>query len=159
MTTPARYLRPDWFTTNVLNRLVALLTGLGVSLGGSRVLAVKGRKSGQWRTTPVNLLAHEGHHYLVAPRGHTQWVHNLRAAGTGELRIGRRADFFKAIELRDDQKVPVIRAYLTKWGWETSAFFEGLKKDSPDAAIAEVAPGFPVFRIEVKGTRKGARPA
>jgi deazaflavin-dependent oxidoreductase (nitroreductase family) len=155
MTTQARYLHPDWFTTNVLNRLVAGLTRLGLSLAGSRVLAVKGRKSGEWRTTPVNLLAHGGHHYLVAPRGRTQWVQNLRAAGTGELRLGRRADFFKAIELPDDQKVPVIRAYLEKWGWETSAFFEGLDKDSSDERIAQEAPGFPVFRVEVKKTAVG----
>jgi len=49
---------------------------------------VKGGASGQWRTTPVNLLSHDHHRYLVAPRGETQWVRNLRAVGTGELRVG-----------------------------------------------------------------------
>ena len=80
---------PGWFTRNVFNRLVAFLTRQGISVLGSRVLAVKGRTSGQWRTTPVNLLTHDGHRYLVAPRGEAQWVRNLRAAGTGELRVGR----------------------------------------------------------------------
>src|ERR1700749_4478795 len=74
------YQRPGWFTTNVFNRLVATLTRLGVSVYGSRVLEVKGRKSGEWRSTPVNLLRYEGGDYLVAPRGHTQWVKNLRAS-------------------------------------------------------------------------------
>jgi hypothetical protein len=54
------YQRPGWFTTNVFNRLVAGLTRLGVSVYGSRVLEVKGRTSGQWRQTPVNLLRYEG---------------------------------------------------------------------------------------------------
>ncbi|HEX6737972.1 MAG TPA: deazaflavin-dependent nitroreductase, partial [Vicinamibacteria bacterium] len=67
----SRYVRPGWFTTNVFNRLVALLTRLGLSVHGSRVLAVRGRASGEWRTTPVNLLVHRGERYLVAPRGVT----------------------------------------------------------------------------------------
>ena len=82
------YQRPGWFTTNVFNRIVAALTRLGVSVYGSRVLEVKGRKSGEWRSNPVNLLRYEGEDYLVAPRGHTQWVKNLRASGEGRLRVG-----------------------------------------------------------------------
>lgn len=54
------YQRPGWFTTHVFNRFVAVLTGLGVSLYGSRVLEVQGRNSGEWRQTPVNLLHYEG---------------------------------------------------------------------------------------------------
>ena len=81
---------PGWFTRNVFNRAVAFMTRNGVSVLGSRVLAVRGRTSGEWRTTPVNLLEHEGRRYLVAPRGEAQWVRNLRAAGTGQLRVGER---------------------------------------------------------------------
>ncbi len=92
------YQRPGWFTTNVFNRVVAVLTRLGVSVYGSRVLEVRGRKSGEWRQTPVNLLRYEGAEYLVAPRGHTQWVKNLRASGQGRLRVGRRTELFHAVE-------------------------------------------------------------
>ena len=106
------YRAPGWFTRNVFNQLVAFLTKRGMSVLGSRVLAVKGRTSGEWRTTPVNLLTHEGRRYLVAPRGETQWVRNLRAAGTGELRLGRVAEGFRGRELTDEEKVPVLRAYL-----------------------------------------------
>jgi deazaflavin-dependent oxidoreductase (nitroreductase family) len=92
------YQRPGWFTTNVFNRIVAALTAVGISVYGSRVLEVKGRKSGEWRQTPVNLLRYEGADYLVAPRGHTQWVKNLRASGHGRLRVGRRTEAFTAVE-------------------------------------------------------------
>lgn len=85
MPVTAHYRAPGWFTRNVFNRLVAFLTMRGVSVLGSRVLAVRGRRSGEWRTTPVNLLDHGGRRYLVSPRGEGQWVRNLRAAGAGEL--------------------------------------------------------------------------
>ena len=81
----AYYRRPDWFTKNVFNAAVAALTRVGVSVWGSRVLRVKGRTTGEWRTAPVNLLTYEGKQYLVAPRGQTQWVRNIRVSGTGEL--------------------------------------------------------------------------
>ncbi|MFH9347650.1 nitroreductase family deazaflavin-dependent oxidoreductase [Kitasatospora sp. NPDC017646] len=133
--------------TELLNRLVAALTKAGISLWGSRVLAVRGRKSGEWRTTPVNLLTHEGARYLVAPRGHTQWVRNLRVAGTGELRVGRRAESFRAVELPDADKPEVLREYLRRWKWEVGYFFDGLDADSPTEELLRIAPGFPVFRI------------
>jgi deazaflavin-dependent oxidoreductase (nitroreductase family) len=86
------------------------------SLWGGRILHVRGRTSGAWRTTPVNLLTHEGRRYLVSPRGQTQLVRNLRAAGGGELHLGRRVERFAATELADEAKPPVLRAYLDRWG-------------------------------------------
>ena len=83
------------------NRIVAWLTNRGISLLGSRVLSVRGRKSGEWRSTPVNLLTVDGVRYLVAPRGHTQWVKNLRSTREGRLRLGRRTDTFHATEIAD----------------------------------------------------------
>src|SRR6202451_3932112 len=124
------YRAPGWFTRNVFNRLVAFLTRQGISVLGSRVLAVKGRTSGQWRTTPVNLLTYDDRRYLVAPRGETQWVRNLRAIGTGELRLGRRAEGFRGRGLTDDEKVPGLRAYVKRWKAEVGGFFEGVGPDS-----------------------------
>jgi deazaflavin-dependent oxidoreductase (nitroreductase family) len=111
------------------------------------VLAVRGRKSGEVRTTVVNLFTYQGSRYLLAPRGHTQWVRNLRTVGEGELRLGRRSERFTPVEIADADKSPLIRLYLRKWAWETGAFFDGLKADSPEADIEAAAPGFPVFRI------------
>jgi deazaflavin-dependent oxidoreductase (nitroreductase family) len=141
-----RYLAPDR-AAHVFNTLTKWLTARGISLLGSRVLAVRGRKSGEVRTTVVNLFTYEGSRYLLAPRGHTQWVRNLRAAGEGELRLGRRGERFTPVEIADAEKPPLIRLYLRKWAWETGAFFDGLKADSPEADIEAAAPGFPVFRI------------
>src|SRR5438105_10770400 len=118
-----RYVRPGWFTTHAFNRLVALLTRLGLSVYGSRIFAVRGRKSGEWRTTPVNLLVYRGERYLVAPRGVTQWVRNLRAVGEGELRVGRRTERFRATELPDEEKPSILRAYLKRWKAEVGVFF------------------------------------
>ncbi|MFI6158136.1 nitroreductase family deazaflavin-dependent oxidoreductase [Kitasatospora sp. NPDC051170] len=127
--------------------MVAGLTKAGISLMGSRVLAVRGRKSGEWRTTPVNLLVHGGERYLVAPRGHVQWVRNLRASGTGELRVGRRVEAFSAVELADADKPEVLREYLRRWAWEVKYFFEDVTVDSPTEELLRIAPGFPVFRV------------
>ncbi|HEX2904525.1 MAG TPA: nitroreductase/quinone reductase family protein [Jatrophihabitans sp.] len=147
MTSQPRYLEPGWFTRNIFNRSVRRLTRWGVSVMGSRELRVRGRASNEWRTTPVNLLTIDGVDYLVSPRGQTQWVRNLRAAGAGELRLGRTVRAFKAEELSDVDKIPVLRHYLHKWAWEVGAFFDTIDKNSDDAAIAAVAPGFPAFRI------------
>ncbi len=147
-TTPTmRYLAPGWFTRRVFNPFIARLTGLGLSVKGSRVLEVRGRTSGDVRSTVVNLLTVEGQRYLVAPRGTTQWVRNLRAAGTGTLRLGRRREAFTAVELPDDAKDGVLRAYLDEWAWEVGKFFDGLTASSTDAELAAAAPNFPVFRV------------
>ncbi|MBX9360136.1 nitroreductase family deazaflavin-dependent oxidoreductase [Streptomyces sp. WAC04114] len=139
--------KPGWFTVNVLNRVVAWLTRRGVSVWGSRVLAVRGRKSGQWRTTPVNLLTLDGKQYLVAPRGHVQWTHNMRAAGGGELHLGKHVDTFTAAEVGDDDKTPILRAYLKRWKAEVGVFFNGVGPDSPDDELRRIAPDHPVFEI------------
>ena len=115
-----RFQEPGWFTKHVFNPLIALLTRLGLNVAGSRVLEVKGRKSGEWRKTPVNLLVFEDGRYLVAPRGHTQWVRNMRASGGGRLVLGRRVEEFSATELPDEEKPPLLRAYLKKWKWEVT---------------------------------------
>lgn len=144
---PERYRAPGWFTRTVFNRLVAGLTGLGVSVLGSRILAVRGRTSQQWRTTPVNLLTEGGSRYLVAPRGTTQWVRNLRVAGEGELRVGRRVEAIRVTELSDDEKPPILRAYLRRWKFETGMFFEGTGPTSSDDELRSIGPNHPVFRL------------
>ena len=139
--------RPGWFTKNVFNRVVAGLTRLGISVWGSRVLEVRGRTSGQWRRTPVNLLTLDGERYLVAPRGETQWVRNLRASGEGRLRVGSRTENFSAQELDDERKAPVLRAYLKRWKAEVGVFFEGVGPDASDQELRGIAPRHPVFRL------------
>lgn len=144
---PDRYVAPDWFTRRVFNPVVRWLTRRGLSVAGSRELRVVGRRSGAVRSTVVNLLELDGTTYLVAPRGTTDWVRNLRATGRGELAVGRRVTAFTAAELPDEQKGPVLRAYVARWGWEVGKFFEGVGRDATDDELAAVAPGFPVFVV------------
>lgn len=144
---PPRYRAPGVLSRRVMNPLVTLATRLGLSVWGSRVLEVRGRRSGELRRVPVNLLVHEGHEYLVAPRGVTQWVRNLRAAGEGALRLGRARRPFVAHELPDDEKVEVLGAYLARWKAEVGAFFDGVGPDAPDEELARLAPRHPVFRL------------
>jgi deazaflavin-dependent oxidoreductase (nitroreductase family) len=147
MSSTNRYVQPGRGTA-VFNTVVDWLTRRGLSVWGSRVLAVRGRTSGEWRTVPVNLLTHDGVRYLVAPRGQTQWVRNLRAAGgTGELRLGRRVEEFSTDELADDEKPAVLRAYLERWKFEVGVFFDGVDASASDAKLREIAPGYPVFRL------------
>ena len=142
------YKRPGWFTKHVFNRLVAWLTRAGLSVWGSRILRVKGRTSGEWRETPVNVLTLEGQRYLVAPRGHTQWVRNLRVAGAGELRLGRRTEPFRATEVADEDKPAVLRAYLKRWKAEVGVFFGGVGAESSEEDLRRIGPEHPVFHID-----------
>lgn len=135
--------------TQVFNRMVAGLTKLGVSILGSRVLYVRGRRSGELRSTPVNLLTVDGTKYLVAPRGHTQWVRNLRVAGTGQLRVGRRVETFTPTELADEAKPAILRAYLKRWAFEVNAFFDGVNAKASDEELLRIAPGYPIFKIDI----------
>ena len=144
------YRKPGWFTRRVFNSVVTVSTRAGVSVMGSRVLRVRGRKSGAWRETPVNLLTLDRVHYLVAPRGETQWVRNLRVSGDGELRVGRRVQRFTADEVGDDEKVPVLRAYLRRWRWEVGVFFGGVGPGSPDEDLRAEAPAHPVFVVHLE---------
>ena len=150
-----RYIQPKT-ATDFFNRVVARLTRMGISVYGSRVLWVRGRTSGEWRTTPVNpLTLKDGSRYLVAPRGNTQGVRNLRATGyTGELHVGRRAEPFVATEIADDDKPAILRAYLKRWKFEVGVFFDGVDAKAPEEKLREIAPGSPVFRIE-PATRTG----
>ena len=142
-----RYVRLSWFD-HAFNGVARALTGLGVSLYGSRNLAVRGRKSGEWRVVPVNLLVCDGVRYLVAPRGEAHWVRNLRAAGGGELRLGRRSEPFRAVEVSDADKPAILRAYLERWRFEVDRFFEGLSASPSDDDLRRVANRYPVFRID-----------
>ena len=143
----SHYREPGWFTRNVFNRVIAGLTKAGVSVWGSRVLRVRGRTSGEWRSNPVNPLTIGDRSYLVSPRGQTQWVRNLRVAKSGELAVGKRTQTFGSVELQDDQKPDILRGYLKRWKMEVGVFFDGVDAKSTDEEIARIAPDHPVFEI------------
>ncbi|MGE3621622.1 MAG: nitroreductase family deazaflavin-dependent oxidoreductase [Acidimicrobiia bacterium] len=146
MTTTTHYARPGWLTRRVVNPAMIGLARLGLGVWGSRILEVPGRTSGRPRQVPVNLLTHDGRRYLVAARGTTEWVRNVRAnGGRLELLLGRRRQAHTATELADADKVEVLRAYLRRWKAEVGAFFDGVDHRSTDDEILVVARRHPVF--------------
>ena len=128
--------------------MALLLALLGIGLWGARILAVRGRNSGKWRTTPVNPLLFEGQRYLVSPRGLTDWVRNIRASGVAELRIGSRHESIQVTELSDREKASILRAYLKRWKWRTGKFFGGVSAEAPDEDLHRIALDHPVFRVD-----------
>ena len=142
------YARPGFFTARVFNPMLSLLAGrLGLNFRGAQVLSVQGRKSGEWRSIPVNPLRHAGQRYLVAPRGETEWVRNLRVSRTARLTFGGKTETVRVEEVLDRDKPPILRAYLEQWALETARFFHGARADSSDAELTRIAPQHPVFRI------------
>ena len=147
MSADVQFPRPGWFTRNVTNLIVAGMARAGINIAGVCVLEVPGRSSGHLWRTPVNVLTVNGERYLIAPRGQTQWVRNLRASGRGRLLIGGRAESFTAAEVPDGERAPFLRAYLKRWKFAVGRFFDGVGPKSPPAEFHRIAHGHPVFRI------------
>jgi deazaflavin-dependent oxidoreductase (nitroreductase family) len=144
--------RPGWFTRHVANPVLVGVHRLGLGMAGSETLAVRGRKSGETRTTPVNPFVLDGRTFLLAPRGTTQWARNLRALPEGELRKGRRVRRFTATEVPDQEKLPLLRAYIDKWAWEVKGFLD-IEADAPDEEIRRIAPDHPAFELTFEEQR------
>ena len=144
----ANYQKPDFATKHIFNPLIALATKLGISMRGSRVLSVRGRKSGDWRSTPVNPLTLGNARDLVAPRGDTQWVRNIRVSGEGVLKLGRKSETIRVVEVADSEKLPILRAYLKIWASETKRFFGVANANVPAEELTRIAPNHPIFRIQ-----------
>ena len=146
------YAEPGFFTRRVFDPLVAFFAGrFGLSLKGARVLSVRGRKSGEWHDTPVNPLSLAGRRYLVAPRGETQWVRNIRARREARRALGTATETVLVEEVADHEKPPILRAYLRAWAWEVNRFFPGVAADASDDVFARIASRYPVFRIGLSG--------
>jgi len=143
-----RYVEPGFLTTRIVNPAITFLARrLGWGVKGARVLSVRGRRTGEWYCTPVNPLSVSGQRYLVAPRGETQWVRNIRVSREARLTLGRRTETVRVEEVADSDKPPVLRAYLAEWAWEVKPFFDGVGPEASEGALARIASRHPVFRI------------
>ena len=78
-------------------RIFRLLLRAGVKIGRMSLLTVRGRKSGQPRTTPVLIAEYDGNCFLVSTYGETNWVRNLRAEKEAILTRGRRSERISVI--------------------------------------------------------------
>jgi deazaflavin-dependent oxidoreductase (nitroreductase family) len=129
------YLRPPLFVRRVFNPLA-----MKFGISGSVTLSVAGRKTGKTQRVPLIPVDHAGDRYLVCPRGETDWVQNLRAAGTAELVHKGKAEKFQAVEVPVEERQPIIDVYRKKAGKAV----EGLFRKLPEPA------DHPVFKLGSK---------
>lgn len=139
------YRRPATLT-RLMNRAFSWFASLGVTPSRMITLEVKGRRSGEVRSTVVNTVEYEGRRYLVSPRGETEWVRNVRAAG-GEavIRHGGRQTV-RLEELPAEERAPVIKKYLGENALSTRQHF-GVDPKAELAEFAAIAARHPVFWI------------
>jgi deazaflavin-dependent oxidoreductase (nitroreductase family) len=144
------YRQPPWIMRRINDPLTRFLVGrLGLDdHNGTRVIEVKGRSSGVWRSNPVRMLEMDGQRYLVAMYGESNWVKNLRAQGGGRLRMGSHVTDFLAVELIGKDKLPVLRAYFKRWWSLVAKLTTVTSPDAPDEEILKAASLHPVFRLE-----------
>ena len=138
------------------NRIGVLLTSLGFGPGDAVTLTVKGRKTGRPRSIPILKTEVNGSEYLVSLSGESQWVRNLRVAG-GRAQITRRRRLDATlVELPEEDRPPIISAYLQAARDRSSAasyakqarFYFGLPPEHSLDDIAAIAGHYPVFRID-----------
>lgn len=128
------------------NRILAVLLRFGLAAGYVHMLDVRGRKSGRVYSVPVDLMEWHDRKYLVAPRGNTQWVRNVRAAGEITLRRGSSSRRFSFTELDDSAKAPYLKEYLKRYRGAVQRFFT-LTPDDSEAAFSGIAARYPVFEL------------
>jgi deazaflavin-dependent oxidoreductase (nitroreductase family) len=137
--------RPSGFE-RLFNRLFGMLVGLGLGLPHNYLVEVPGRRSGRLHATPVDVLLHDGRRFLVAPRGETQWVRNARASGRVTLRKGRRREEYRLRAVPDDEKPPLLKAYVERFKPTVQRYFP-VSAGSPAVAFAPLAGRYPVFEL------------
>jgi deazaflavin-dependent oxidoreductase (nitroreductase family) len=143
-----KYQAPGFFTRAFMNPLIMLVgKTTGWTMKNTQTLTVRGRSSGKKQSVPVSPIEVDGTRYLVAPRGTTQWVRNIRASGEAELQLGRKRERITVQEIDDEAKPPVLRPYLKVWAMDMKEFFNGVGPDSSEEDIRREAVEHPVFRI------------
>ena len=113
------------------------------------LLTVKGRRTGEERSTPVSVMELDHRQYLVAPYGSVNWVRNARVAGEVSLTRGDRTERFTVKELGPGEAVPVLRRYLREIK-VVRPYFDA-NADSPDSELCAIAPSKPVFELTPTG--------
>ena len=161
-----RYRAPPYLHRRLNHRLGPVATTLGLSPPDVITLEVPGRRSGVIRRTVLVRAVCNGEHYVVALAGESDWVRNVRAAG-GRVVIGRRQRrAARLVEVPPQQRAPVIRAYLLRWGRRAGCravarearYYFGVSAGASLAEIQGVAEHHPVFRIEYAGAASARRP-
>ena len=137
------------------NILTTTLLRAGLKMGAPGgfpmyLLTVRGRKSGQPRTTPIVILEREGKRYLASPYGIVDWVRNVRAAGEAILTRARRDEQVRVRELAPKEAALVLKGSIEQ-GMPSflGKYFEVTAQSSPEE-FELAAARHPVFSLEKK---------
>ena len=129
---------PPWMV-----RLNVAILRRGLKIGSQYLLSVRGRKSGEVRSTPISIATIAGSRYIVAAFSEAAWVQNVRAAGAGTLGRGRNIEQVRLVELPVEERGPVLRGFLRQVKGGVRFFGSA----DPDVVVA-AADRYPVFRLD-----------
>ena len=133
----------------IANKVIIWLQRRGLPIGTMHLITVRGRKSGEPRTTPVSPLTVDGQRYIVGGYAQGDWVKNARVAGEAMLSRGRKQEHIRLVELPENDRVPVLRAFPREVPHGVSMFVKtGVVPDATPNGFAAAAPRVAVFRIE-----------
>ncbi|GHO62941.1 nitroreductase [Ktedonobacter sp. SOSP1-52] len=131
------------------NVLATTFARAGLKVGPIHLLTVRGRKSGQSRTTPIAVVEQNGQRYLVATFGIVNWVRNLRAAKEATLTLGRRCETISVVELVPEEAAPILKECIGAGGPITQGYFDVTAESSLQDFERETL-RHPVFQILTK---------
>ena len=132
-----------------INVLYTWMVGRGRGPSLVHLLTVRGRRTGEPRSTPVSVMELDHRRYLVAPYGPVSWVKNARAAGEVSLTRGDCTERFTVRELGPEEAVPVLRKYIREIK-VVRPYFD-VNADSPEGEFRGIAPSKPVFELTSRG--------
>jgi deazaflavin-dependent oxidoreductase (nitroreductase family) len=139
------YNRPNPIN-RIVNGIFGLLLRLGIGLPHNVLLQVRGRKTGRIYSMPVNILAHNGRRYLVAPRGDTQWSRNARASGEAIFVKGLRREHVKLRPIADADRPEILKAYLDRFAPTVQRYFT-VRAGASVEEFEPIASTYHVFEI------------
>lgn len=141
----------------VLNTLARPLLAAGVPMGANALVTIRGRTSGEPRTTPLAIIEVDGRRWVWSPWGEVNWVRNLRAAGRATVTARRRTEEVRATELDPTERTSFFRDVLTpfarsiRFGVAFIRIVDGVDLADPVAA-AEGRRVFELHPIETSAT-------
>lgn len=147
MRQPFRMTAGLWITSAILGALLRL----GLPVGPSALLSVRGRKSGKIYTVPIALVKKSGTSFLVAAFGEVNWVRNLRAARQAELTQRRHTEAIGVVELGTREAAPILKQFLRES--QRVSFIKPYFHVTPQSSLADFeqeALYHPVFHIVSK---------
>lgn len=143
----AKYYNRPSGVVKAMNGLFGWIAARGIGPAKTYEIEVRGRASGEPRKVPVNIVEFEGNRYLVAPRGETEWVRNVRAAG-GLASLRRKAvEEVRLTEIPEAERAPIIQKYLGENAMATKASF-GIEPKAPIEEFQRIAGRHPTFLVE-----------